>query len=317
MGKNEGNTAPVLVADNNRLAYSISVCLLQAGHTVVLYTKNKDKAAERVNLHWKDLLESGCEVNRQHPVIKITDKLEDKSDYELIIAITSENLAEKKALIGEIEKRLPADAVIAVNTESISLDTLQEGCNYPDRIIGVNWVEPAHTTLFLEVITNNITGKQYTDRLLYLAKEYWHKDPYVISGGLGIRSRMFAAMAREAFYLIENGYASVKDIDRACRNDAGYYLPFAGNCRYMDLMGAYVYGLVMKELSPDLSKSRDVPAFFNDIVTRGGTGMDSGRGFYQYHAGEAEKWDKMCRKFSYQIRQIMDKYPFNYTKENS
>jgi 3-hydroxybutyryl-CoA dehydrogenase len=122
-------------------------------------------------------------------------------------------------------------------------------------------------------------------------------------------------MVREAFYLLENGYVSVEDIDRACRNDAGYYLPFAGNCRYMDLMGTYIYGVVMRDLNPELSKDRQIPAFFREIVSKERLGMETKQGFYPYQEGEVEQWEEVFRKFSYQIRQIIAKYPFGQREE--
>ena len=77
------------------------------------------------------------------------------------MAVTSEDLSEKKALIQRLEKALTSEAVIAINTESIPLMDLQQGSGYPSRIIGVNWVEPAHTTYFLEIITNNFHAKTF------------------------------------------------------------------------------------------------------------------------------------------------------------
>ena len=118
-------------------------------------------------------------------------------------------------------------------------------------------------------------------------------------------------MVREAFYLVENGYATVQDIDRACRNDAGYYLPFAGNFRYMDLMGTYSYAEVMKKLNADLSKDNHIPGFFSDIISNGDTGMKSNKGFYNYENGDVEHWNKMFAKFSYKIHEIIAKYPFS------
>src|SRR5690606_22811349 len=95
-----------------------------------------------------------------------------------------------------------------------------------------------------------------------------------------IRSRLLAALVREAFYLIENGYVGVEDIDRACRNDAGYYLPFAGNCRYMDLMGTWAYGTVMADLNPELSNASHLPDFFNQILAERGTGLANVKVFF-------------------------------------
>src|SRR5699024_7083286 len=106
---------------------------------------------------------------------------------------------------------------------------------------------------FLELVYNEVTDGDHVLWLNLQAKNYWKKDPYTIKDELGVRGKMIAAMVREAFYLVENGYASVEDVDRACRNDAGMYMPFAGNFRYMDLMGTDVYGVVMEKLNEELS----------------------------------------------------------------
>lgn len=311
MEVNDHKKDPILILGKGKLAYSVAVCLLQAGHSVTLFSKNKNNALENINLHFADLSESTSEVFKNGE-LEITNVLDSKLDYKLTIAITNEDLLEKKAIICQLEERLPLDSVIAINTESIPLSALQNGSNYPERVIGVNWVEPAHTTYFLELITNSNTNKVLADHLFHLAKRYWNKDPYIIHSDLGIRARMFVAMVREAFYLVENGYASVEDIDKACRNDAGYYLPFAGNFRFMDLMGTYAYGMIMQDLNPGLSKECNIPGFFKDIIAQRGLGMENDKGFYKYEKGDVEKWNKIFRKFSYQIQNIINKYPFNY-----
>ena len=121
-----------------------------------------------------------------------------------------------------------------------------------------------------------------------------------------------AAITREAFFLVDNGYASIEDIDRACRNDAGYYLPFAGNCRYMDLMGTHAYGLVMKDLYKELSQQDKVSDKLADLLADGKLGMEHGNGFYKYTKKAASQWEEKFRQFSFQIKEIIDKYPFNY-----
>lgn len=305
------NNEQILVAGYGKLAYCVVVCLLQAGHPVVLYTDYKEEAKRRIGIHLNDLKEQKCHV--PEPIdLQITENFENRISNKLAIIITGEREDKKKRLIKELEQRSSPETIIAINTESISLETLQQHSRVPEKIIGLNWTEPAHTTSFLEIISNDIVDQKYIDDLLYLAKKYWSKDPYVVSGNYGIRSKMISAMAREAFYLVENGYASVEDIDRACRNDAGYYLPFAGNCRYMDLMGTYIYGIVMKDLNPDLDQDKKIPVFFDDILEKGGKGMENGNGFYPYKDEDVKKWDDTFRKFSYQIKQLMDKYPFSY-----
>ncbi len=308
---------PLLIIGEGKLAYSVSVCFLQSGYSVTLCSENKDDAVENINIHFADLNENSFR-RADWPVLEVTDTLDGKLHNKLVFVVTEEDVIKKRSLIRQLEKKLPLSSVIAINSESIPLSVLQEGCKCPDRVIGVNWTEPAHTTYFLEIISNSKSNTILVDYIFRQAKMYWNKDPYIISHDLGIRAKMMAAMTREAFYLVENGFASMEDIDRACRNDPGYYLPFAGNFRYIDLMGgALGFSRVMKVLNPELSKSRKVPEFFTDFIQKGEQSMDNNKGIYEYNPGDMEKWKETFRKYSYQIQAIMDKYPFKYRETHS
>lgn len=272
----ESNEA-VLLLGSHRIAAGIENCLSQAGFRVV-----------------KDLNAS-------------------LAGMSLAILVTAEDEKEKKKWIRQIEEKVPAQTLIAVNTESIGLDVLQENAFSPERIIGLNWTEPADQTYFLEIIANEATNASETaaSRVAYLeemARTCWNKDPYVIRGNAGIRSHLLGALIREAFYLVQNGYANIEDVDRACRNDAGYYLPFAGNLRYMDLMGTYAYGMVMKDLNRELATDTTLPGFFVNMLERGESGMEENGGFYNYKPAEAGKWRKLFDKFSGEIHQLIGKY---------
>jgi len=307
---------PVLVVGNGKLTYSISVCLLRTKYTVNLFTDDVTEAEISILAHLSDLKNENENDNDVVDDSRLTVSGSFKEDeYEVVILITSEDITIKRNAINELEKKLSPDTIIAVNTESICLDAIQEDAIHAGRIIGLNWTEPAHTTNFLEIITNSSLKGELVDQVAMLAKS-WNKDAYIVEN-FGIRSRLISAMVREAFYLVENGYASVEDIDRACRNDAGYYLPFAGNCRYMDLMGTYAYGMVMKDLNPDLSKEKQLPEFFTEIVKKGGLGMENGKGLYYYTPEEIKHWQMIASEFSYQIEDIINKYPFNYKKKDT
>src|SRR5690625_283839 len=316
MNKRENTEASILLMGNTRLSRSIAVCLLRAGHYVTLCTYQSKAAEDQIDRHFKDLRKRGLEFDFVNK-LRITSQIEDGLDAGLFIMATREEVALKKKLIRQIEQQISSDAIIAVNTESIPLHILQKNCNHPERIIGANWTEPAHTTLFLELIANEQVMEEHVDDLVLLAKDRWQKDPYVIFGELGVRSKMLAAMAREAFYLVENDYASVKDIDRAFRNDAGYYLPFVGIFRYIDLTGASVYGKVMKDLNPELSKSKILPEFFQKLVDRGDIGMRNDKGFYIYDEEVKNKIENRFQVFSYAIREITCRRPAEFMKQET
>ncbi len=310
--------SPVLIIGNGKLLYSVAACLLDADHPVTLITEdeNKDCALKNIKSHIFELSKITHKKSKINQ-LEILSNPGNKSDHKIAIAVTGENLLEKISMIEQMEKNLPADSILCINTESIPISFLQQTCNYPERLLGVNWTEPAHTTFFLELIINANTNKELADHLFNLAKNRWGKDPYIVSGDTSIRAKILSAMAREAFYLVQNEYASIEDIDRACRNDAGYYLPFSGNFRYMDLMGTYAYGLVMKDLNPELSKDADIPSFLEEIIEQGGLGMENNKGFYKYGDGNVKQWNETFAKFSYQIQNIINKYPFSHKEKSS
>ena len=297
----------LLIIGNGKLASSVAVCSLLAGQRVTLVTEHKGDAIDRISSHLSDLSRFNDKTLTQD-LLEITNFADcTATGFTMGIGITGEYLSEKMSVIQQLEKKVDPAAAVAINTESIPLSILQKASNHPERLVGLNWVEPAHVTFFLELIINAETNKKLADQLFEFAKIHWNKDPYLIYNNVSIRARMLSGMIREAFYLVQNGYASIEDIDRACRNDAGYYLPFAGNFRYMDLMGPYAYGLVMKDLNRELSKDAKIPPFVEEIIERGGLGMENNEGFYSYEDGDERLWNEISRMFSYQIQRIIKK----------
>ncbi|RYZ63066.1 MAG: 3-hydroxyacyl-CoA dehydrogenase family protein [Chitinophagaceae bacterium] len=309
MQEKKVDSKPILLLGSGGLSYSIAVCLLHAGHDIHVCTPDAEAAKTAIALYLSEMSEE-VPCSGQITFLQV---LSSNIFYEGAMAITEEDADSKKRTVAMIENYLLPDAFIAINTESIGLDAVQAAAKHPERVIGLNWTEPAHTTRFLEIIKNSCTSSAVYQRVEALSMQ-WSKDAYTVEN-FGVRSRLLSALIREASYLVENGYASVEDIDRACRNDAGYYLPFAGNFRYMDLMGTYAYGMVMKDLNPDLSTETSLPGFFKAIVEEGALGIENGRGFYSYTQDEAAYWRNMFREYSYQIEKVIDKYPFNY-KQN-
>lgn len=304
----------IRVTGTGRLASGIVTNFLKSRRAVQFSSQDPIKDKKYISDNIEDWLQYR-HVHLDANKICYTHSIGQEYATDLVVGITEECLSTKQDLIRQMEEVVASDTVIALNTESIGLHELQQNTKHPERIIGLNWTDPAYTSLFLEIIANELTPELIIQRVQCTAVKEWEKDPYVIRNGLGIRSRLMAALIREAFYLIENGYASIKDIDRACRNDAGYYLPFAGNCRYMDLMGTYAYGLVMKDLNRELSKAASPSAFFTSLIESGKTGMETNRGLYSYSPETVRQWEQSFRKFSFEIREIIDKYPFNYLNE--
>lgn len=232
--------------------------------------------------------------------------------YDLIFVFAEDDIKDKCLWINELKGSVSSKGFVCVNVDGIGLDEIQ--LQVQTEVVGVNFGYPITASPFMEIVTTARNQAGYVEALSNWAKEKLNKDPYIVHGGISARAYMHAAMTREAFYLVDQGYASVESIDRACRNDAGYYLPFTGNYLYMDLMGTVAYAMVMKDLNPELSNSREVPAWFKTMVDSGNVGMKSLSGLYGYKEGDLEKWESVVREFSEEINELIIKYKKEYAE---
>ncbi|MCA0232651.1 MAG: 3-hydroxyacyl-CoA dehydrogenase family protein [Bacteroidetes bacterium] len=294
---------------------SIATCILAAGHEVTSLVKDLsivDEARQRILSFLEQLHQEG--ILNEHPeeVLKrhtITDDVTKMAGHEVVIESIIENVDEKKSVYKKLETVLSPTAIIGSNTSAIPVTVLQSGLQHPERVLGIHWAEPAHITRFMEVICGKDSQLEYAYKMVELA-ESWGKEPSLLKKDIRgfITNRIMYAMLREAFYLVENGYATMEDVDRSLRNDLGYWITFAGPFRFMDLTGIPAYLTVMKDLFPELSNATEAPAFMEDLVSAGAKGVSNAQGFYPYTPESAERWEEKFIEFSYDVRKLAKKY---------
>ena len=301
---------------------SIATCLLIAGHPVIAVapiSSDMNHAEKRIRehlsrSHHENLVTDLPEVFLQNLVI--TEDYASLRNCKIVIECTLEDLEIKKGVYEKIENVIESQAILTSNTSAIPISILQKQTKFPHRFFGLHWAEPSHTTRFLEIICgeqSEISKGEY----LYQISYHWGKEPTLVRKDIRgfISNRLMYAMYREAFYLVENGYATVEDIDRACRNNAGYWMTLVGVFRWMDLTGVPAYHTVLKDLFPTLSNSKEVPELIDSIVKAGGRGVANAKGFYEYTPEEAKLWEETFAEFSYEIRKIALKYPADVVKK--
>ncbi len=313
---------PIGVVGLGLMGCSITTCLLMAGHPVVAVAPvpaDLEHAERRISEHWRRSVEEGlirAPEDGWTSKLKITENYQDLKPCCIVIECTLENLAIKEAVYKKIEDVIAEDAILASNTSAIPISLLQEHARHPRRFFGLHWAEPSHTTRFLEIICGE-QSEVVRGEWLYDIAQGWGKEPTLVRKDIRgfITNRLMYAMYREAFFLVENGYATVEDVDRACRNNAGYWMTLVGVFRWMDLTGVGAYHTVIKDLFPTLSNSTEVPRLIDDIVKTGGRGVANGKGFYTYTEEEARQWEETFTRFSYDIRRLALQYPADIVKK--
>ncbi|MEK6781188.1 MAG: 3-hydroxyacyl-CoA dehydrogenase family protein [Bacteroidota bacterium] len=301
---------------------SIVAALLMNGYKVVAVAPlpaDLQRAPDRVHHSLNESLKQGIH-NREVKVLEanvlFTSDYTDLRNCFLISECVIENIEIKNGVYSLIEAAISEQAIITTNTSAIPITLLQKNVLHPNRFMGMHWAEPAFTTPFLEITCGLQTDILLAETLYNLASS-WGKEPTLLRKDIRgfITNRLMYAMFREGFNLVENGYASIEDVDRACRNDAGHWMTFCGLFRYMDLTGLQAYYHVMKDLFPTLSHQTETPQLIESIANKGGNGITNGEGFYHYTKEEAAEWEKAFEEFSYDINMLSRKYPIDLIEQ--
>jgi 3-hydroxybutyryl-CoA dehydrogenase len=309
-------STPAAVIGLGLMGTSIIACLLAAGHRVVGITRDLSRrrnTRRRILTFLQEMKREKLLSGNPDTVAKNLQLSEDYttlSDCGIVVESVLENLEVKHEVLRKIEAAVSAEALIGSNTSALPITELQRGATHPERILGIHWGEPAHILRFLEVICGDQTSPECAERVVKLAAR-WNKEPTLVRRDIRgfITNRLMYAMLREAFHLVEAGYATPADVDRSCRNDYGYWITFAGLFRYMDLTGIPAYAAVMRDLFPDLSCNKEVPKLMREVVESGARGVENAKGFYKYTPARARRWEKRFLKFSYEIRALAQRYP--------
>jgi 3-hydroxyacyl-CoA dehydrogenase len=295
---------------------SIATCLLAAGHAVTAIETDdaqRGRARRLILRHLKQMRVEGLIKSGPSTLVA---RLVVSGDYSLlklsglVVEAVTESVEIKRKVIRAIEEVVSSRSTIGTNTSGIPVTVLQQGALRPSRIVGIHWAEPAHTTRFMEIICGEKTDPKHA-RLAGVLARHWGKEPSILTRDVRgfITNRCMYALIREAFYLVESGYATVSDVDRSLRNDLGYWITFAGPFRFMDLTGIPAYKTVMEDLFPELSCAKEVPSLINRIVKSGGRGVSNCKGFYRYTPAQAKRWERLFLRFSYDIRALAQRYP--------
>lgn len=215
------------------------------------------------------------------------------SRVALVIEAIPEQLAPKQALFARIEALAPRRAILATNTSSLPLAQVMARVKHQARVALIHFATPAYVAPLVEVVrgsrTSVATLRQVNRWLAALGKIVVNLNRDV--PGM-IINRVQHAMMREAFALVDQGVASLEDIDLAVRYGFGFRYVVCGPVRQRDLNGLVINHNAAAQIYPTLSKRNVPPAALADRVRAGHVGVTVGRGFYRWDKRKLAAWLK-------------------------
>ncbi|MEO1141160.1 MAG: 3-hydroxyacyl-CoA dehydrogenase NAD-binding domain-containing protein [Pseudomonadota bacterium] len=199
---------------------SWTALFLAAGMDVNVYDPSpsvKEDVEAYVADAWPTLVKLGLAVDGRKGALNFFDNAgEAVVGVQFVQENVPERLEIKHAVYAEIEPHLEADAIVSSSASGIMVKEMQEGWQDPSRFILGHPFNPPHLIPLVELLANDKTA----DGVLEIAEEF-----YAAVGKTTIRvnkevpghvaNRLQAALWREAIYLVNEGVASVEDVDKA------------------------------------------------------------------------------------------------------
>jgi 3-hydroxyacyl-CoA dehydrogenase/enoyl-CoA hydratase/3-hydroxybutyryl-CoA epimerase len=212
-----------------------------------------------------------------------TTAFEGFGNVDVVVEAAIEEPLAKKAIFRELEKHAPPHALLATNTSSLSVASLQEGLTHPERVAGLHFFNPVHKMPLVEVVSAPATDERVARRLAAFGVSLG-KTPVLVRDNPGfVVNRILMPYLGESLLLAAQGMHA-ELIDRAMRR---FGMPM-GPLELLDQIGLDVAAHVGRTMQ-SFAGDRFAPlafhptSVFDEMVAKGWLGQKNGKGFYIYH----------------------------------
>ncbi len=202
----------------------------------------------------------------------------------LVIEAITENEQLKTNIFKDLNQMAPERAILASNTSSISITRLAREVTFPERVIGMHFMNPVPVMKLVEVIRGYQTSDEVADQVLDLCADI-EKIAVEVNDYPGfISNRILMPMINEAIYALFEGVSTVDAIDDIMKLGMAHPM---GPLELADFIGLDVCLSILDVLYEGFGNPKYAPCpLLVNMVTAGKNGRKSGEGFYTYPPDE-------------------------------
>jgi 3-hydroxybutyryl-CoA dehydrogenase len=216
-----------------------------------------------------------------------TTKVEDLAGCDLVIEAITEQIAPKIELFRALDKICSPQTIFASNTSSLSITEMAVATRRPDRFVGLHFFNPVPIMKLAEVIRTIATDPRVYDEVVAFAGRLG-KTAVRTSDCTGfVVNRLLVPYLLDAVRALEEGVASIPDIDQAMKLGCGHPM---GPLTLLDFVGLDTTYYIANIMFDEFKERRFAPPpLLKRMVMAGWNGRKSGRGFYDYRDPEDPK----------------------------
>lgn len=279
----------VMVVGSGLMGSGIAQVCAQAGIDVVV-SDVSEKALEKAlkNISWSvdKFIEKGrLSEDRDTILGRITTArdIAAGADADLAIEAVFEKIELKQEIFGALDKACGPQTLIASNTSAIPITELAAMTQRPEKVLGIHFFSPVPMMQAVEVIKGIATDEE-TFRIGGQFVRQIGKEPIMVNRDIAgfVINRINFPSTIEAMRLVEEGVATVEDIDKGLRLGAGRKM---GIFETGDMVGLDItYGAMMAIFQETGDPRFYPPLLLRRKVKAGHLGRKTGRGWYAYDA---------------------------------
>ncbi len=209
------------------------------------------------------------------------------ADADVIIEAIIEKMDIKQDFWEEVEVIAKEDAILATNTSGLSITKICKKVKNKGRFVGMHWWNPPHIIPLIELIKGAETADEIVELLTKLVQKIGKQSVVVqkdVNGFIG--NRIQFAVFREALKIVEDGIATVEDVDKAMKYGPGFRYPVLGPFETADLGGLDTFYYISSYLFNELSDAKEPTPILQELMDNKALGVKSGKGFYDYSDGK-------------------------------
>src|SRR3954468_10374775 len=204
---------------------------------------------------------------------------------DLIIEAVPENLALKQQVYAALEPRMKPGAILATNTSSIPLQDLRTTLQSPGRLVGLHFFNPVSRLQLVEVVSHDGSDPNMLRETLAFVGAI-DRLPLPVKSSPGfLVNRALTPYMLEAMLMLDEKIDKTT-IDAAAKK---FGMPM-GPIELADQVGLDIcldVGDMLRSKFGDLLPP--TPAWLREKVAKGELGRKTGKGFYVWRDGKAEK----------------------------
>ena len=204
-------------------------------------------------------------------------------EADLVIEAVPEEMESKIEIFTLLDKVCRPTTILASNTSSLSVTEIASVSYRAPKCVGMHFFNPVHKMKLLEIVRALETDEETLAAAVEVGKRMG-KEVIVIKEAPGfITSRINAMIGNEAFYMLQEGVASARDIDKALKLGLNHPM---GPFEMIDLVGLDTRLHILEYLHKSLGEKFRPAPLLVQYVKAGRLGRKSGRGVYEYPGQE-------------------------------